>query len=85
MSALPTYRTGPQGPATHVFAVTPDDSADLPVMPKAIRAAGTGTITLRAFDSTVDVAHPVIAGERIDAVIRAVRATGTDVDVIGYA
>ena len=83
--ARPDYVGGPSAPADHVFEITPHDTNAVDPVPKAIRAGGTGTITLRALGSSVDVAHPVIAGERIDAHIQFVRATGTDVSVIGYA
>lgn len=86
MSDNPTsYPTGLQGAATSIWQIVPDDNADLPKWPKAIRAVGAGTITLRAKDDEADIAHPVLDGERIDGIIRAVRATGTDVTVIGYA
>lgn len=79
------YKGGITSPARHVFRVTPNDDNPLPVAPKAIRAIGAGTIVFRAVDSGADVTHPVFDGERIDAVITHVRATGTNVDLIGYA
>lgn len=85
MSVLSQFRTGPMGPAVHCFTITPHDTNPLPVVPKAIRAGGAGTITLRALDSATDVAHPVADGEVIPVVATHIRATGTDVSVIGYA
>lgn len=82
---MTSYPTGLSGPATHVFDVAPNNDDPLPITPKAIRAAGAGTITFKARDSENDVAHPVADGEVIFAIITHVRATGTDVDVIGYA
>lgn len=79
------YVGGSSAPAQHVFVVVPDDDDPLPVMPKAIRAGGDGTIVLRAIGSGADVAHPVRNGEVIPAIVSHIRATGTDVSVIGYA
>lgn len=75
----------PSAPARRCFIVTPDDSSALPFVTKAIRAGGDGTITFRTADSEVDVTHPVHNGERIDVQASHVRATGTNVPVIGYA
>lgn len=82
---MTSYVGGSTAPAQHIFVVPQHDSNALDPMPKAIRAVGAGTITLRAKGSTADVAHPVYDGERIDAIISHVRDTGTDVTVIGYA
>ena len=79
------YVGGASAPAQHVFAIVPNDNDPLPVRPKAIRAGGDGTITLRAIGSGADVAHPVRDGEVIPAIISHIRATGTNVPVIGYA
>jgi hypothetical protein len=84
--SLSNFRTGPMGPAVHVYVITPHETDPLPAPVKGIRAGAAGTITFRALDSTDDVAHPVVAGEIIPAVITHVRLTGTDAGVlIGYA
>lgn len=74
-------------PARRCFVITPNDVEPLPFVTKSIRADGDGVITLRAIDSEVDVAHPVISGERIDVRISHVRAAGTSGQtiIIGYA
>lgn len=74
-------------PARRCFAITPNDVVPLATLPKAIRAPSDGVITLRAVDSSVDVAHPVLAGERVDVRAQFVRATGTTVvgAIVGYA
>jgi hypothetical protein len=71
-------------PARRCFAITPHDTNELPFITKGLRAGADGTITFRAVDSEADVAHPVLKGERIDVRVTHVRATGTDVSVIGY-
>lgn len=81
---LGNAQDAPWSPARECFVITPDDNVAVDPLPKAIRAGGAGTITLRAIGSTVDVAHPVLDGEVIPVHVEYVRATGTDVDVIGY-
>jgi len=80
-----SFADGASSPARQCFVIAPSDTDKLPLLTKAIRAGGEGTITFRAVDSDQDVAHPVFDGERIDVRVDYVRATGTDVDVIGYA
>jgi hypothetical protein len=72
-------------PARQIFTIAPSDSAEIVPLPKAVRAVGAGTIMLQAVDSSIDVAHPVYDGEVIEGRIRFIRATGTNVAVIGYA
>lgn len=72
-------------PARRCFTITPHDTNEVAIVTKAIRSGGDGTVTLRAVDSDADVAHPVRNGERIDVRVRFVRATGTNVSLIGYA
>ena len=73
------------GPARVVFDVVPHNTEALPYLACSLRAGGDGTITLRTIGASVDVAHPVKDGEHIDAFVTHVRATGTNVPVIGYA
>ena len=74
-------------PARRCFAITPNDVVLLATLPKAIRAPSDGIITLRAVDSTQDVAHPVLEGERLDVRAQFIRATGTTVagTIVGCA
>jgi hypothetical protein len=77
----------PGDPAKRIFEITPDDDAELPIATKAIRAGMDGTIRLQAVASDDPVDHPVLEGERIDAVVSKVFETGTTpgMTVIGYA
>lgn len=70
------HTTGPEAPATRHFAITPNDAADLPSTPRAIRANVAGDVVLRDASGT-DVTYTVAAGELL--LFRAVRvlATGT--------
>lgn len=82
---FPPSSDSPIAPARRCFAVTPHDTNSLPFVTKALRAGGNGTIMLRPMDGDADVSHPVKDGERIDVRVTHVRATGTNVTVIGYA
>lgn len=86
MSALSNFRTGPMGPATHIFAITPHDTNALPATCKAIRADAAGAVTFRTIDSAANVTLTLAAGEYVSAIITHVRDTGTDAIVIhGFA
>ena len=61
-----SFGDNPSGPARRCFVVTPHNSNALPYVTKAIRADGNGTITFRPVGQSEDIAHPVLAGERID-------------------
>lgn len=76
--SIPSYPTGPMGPATHVWAITPDDEDALSPIPKAIRADSAGAITFRVKDSAADVTMNFAAGEVFVGFVTHVRDTGTD-------
>lgn len=82
-----SYTDTAWSPARECFAITPHDSNALAEVPKAIRAPSAGVITLRAVDSSADVAHPVLEGEVLQVRVAYVRATGTTVTgtIVGYA
>lgn len=84
--SIPHFPTGPMGPATHVFAITPHDSNALPSPCKAIRANTAGNVVFRAIDSAADVTMAVAVGELLPPVIVThVRATGTTASLHGFA
>lgn len=83
--SIPTFPTGLTGPATHAFAITPDDVDAQPDM-KALRADAAGAVTLRMKDSPADVTLNLAAGEYVIGLITHVRDTGTDaVALHGFA
>lgn len=83
--SIPSFPTGLQGPATHVFAVTPHDTNPLASNCKALRANTSGTVTFRAQDSAADVTLNVFAGELLPPVlVTHVRATGTTATLHGF-
>ena len=73
-------------PARQAFAVTPSDSAELPILPKALIVGGGGALVLRAVDSAVDVTVTVLAGQMLPIRAQFVRATGTSAsNIVGLA
>lgn len=82
-----SFEDSPSAPARRCFVITAHDSNALPHVTKAIRADGNGVITFRPVGQAQDVAHPVLAGERIDVRASHVRLTGTtgQTVLIGYA
>ena len=69
-------------PARRAFAITPDDAAELPFLPKALLVGGAGVVVLRAVDSAADVTIPVAAGQILPIRAQFVRATGTTANPI---
>lgn len=73
-------------PARRAFAVAPNDTAELALLPKALMVGGGGTIVLRAVDSAADVTVTVVAGQIVPIRASYVRATGTTATgIVGLA
>lgn len=74
-------------PARSAFPITPHDTEELAVLPRAIYAGTGGTIVLRAVESTADVVFKSLAaGQILDVRAQYVRATGTTAaDLVGLA
>jgi hypothetical protein len=74
-------------PAREAFAITPDNTAALVRLPKAIRVGTGGDLVLRAIDSVADVTlKNCLAGEVIAVRAQFVRANGTTAsDLVGFA
>lgn len=74
-------------PARNAFAITPDDVAALPALPKAIYVGSGGSIVLRPVDGTQDVTFfGVASGSILDIRAKFIRATGTTASfMIGFA
>ena len=65
-------------PARQAFTITPHDSDELALLPRAIYVGTGGVLVLRAVDSAADVTlKNLAAGQVIDIRARFVRATGT--------
>jgi hypothetical protein len=63
-------------PAMGVFAVTPNDSTDLAIFTRAIRANVAGTIKITGYDK-VDTTCNFLAGETRPIRARRIWSTGT--------
>ncbi|WEK48508.1 MAG: hypothetical protein P0Y66_11765 [Candidatus Kaistia colombiensis] len=75
--------SGLSGPATRHFAISPSDSADLAIRPRALLFQTDGNAVLRD-ESGTDITYGRYAGDVLP--IRAVRvlATGTTATLIGW-
>jgi len=75
--------SGLSGPATRHFSISPSDSADLVVRPRALAFQTDGNAVLRD-EGGVDITYSRYAGDVLP--IRAVRvlATGTTATLIGW-
>lgn len=70
------HQPGLESPATHVFAIIPDDGTDLAATTRAINVAAAGTVRLTtAAGDTADVF--VAAGIPFPVRARRIHATGT--------
>lgn len=78
-----SYNPRLSSPAGRHFAITPSDSVDLAIRPRALKVLAQGNVVVRD-DGGVDITYPVVAGEILP--IRAVRvlATGTTATVVGW-
>lgn len=74
--AFDTRMRSPRDPAISVFAITPDDAADLPQVTTALNVATPGTVRVTTVDgSTADLTvHP---GQAFPVRVRRVWQTGT--------
>lgn len=69
-------------PARRAFAVSPSDTVELPMLPKALLVGGAGALVLRPVDSAADVTITVAAGQIVPIRAQFVRATGTTATAI---
>lgn len=84
MDEFATFTKGLTSPATTHFIILPDDTADLPILPRVIYCEAEGTVMIR--DSKgVDLPYTMVAGDRL--AFRGVRvlATGTTGTFYGWS
>lgn len=74
-------------PAKAAFAITPDDSVELPMVAKAIYVGTGGDLVLRAVDSEADATFVNLPdGTILPVRVRAVRASGsTAANIVGLS
>ena len=78
------FLTGKESPADKHFVITPNDSVDLAILPRALRIGTAGDVVVTDIDGD-DVTYTCVAGELL--LFRAVRikATGTTATgIIGW-
>ncbi|MDJ0979373.1 MAG: hypothetical protein QNI87_12675 [Erythrobacter sp.] len=70
-------------PSEEAFAIVPNDTETLPVVPKFLYVGGAGDVVLRSMNSEVDVIFKnVPAGAHLFVRASHVRATGTTASAI---
>jgi hypothetical protein len=69
-------------PASRIHLITPNDDANLPVIPRALRVLTGGNLAIRDAAGT-EVVIPVLECEFIPIRVVRVLATGTTATVIG--
>lgn len=68
--------TGRESPGMRHFTITPNNSVDIPIRPRAIRAGGDGNIAIRDEVGT-DITYAVVAGDILPFSPVRILATGT--------
>ena len=81
MDEFASFTKGLTSPATMHFMISPDDTADLPVLPRVIYCQSEGTIVVRDAEG-VDLPYTMASGDRID--FRGVRVLSTGTTGIYY-
>jgi hypothetical protein len=83
MTVMPTdafesFADDTSGPSLAPYSVSPNDSVELPVVPKGIYIGTGGDVTLRGIDGTADVTYRNLPDASYIAVrAQFIRATGT--------
>ena len=72
-----THSAGLSSPADYQFAVTPNDSADLPNVPRGLYVGGAGDIAMHDKDGTAATWAGLPAGSIIPFRPRRILSTGT--------
>lgn len=75
---------GLNSPATKHFAIMPDDTGDLPRLPRVIYCQSGGTITIRD-EQGITLPYTMQAGERLDFRGVRVMSTGTTGTYYGWS
>ena len=72
------YHGGLESPAERAFAITPNDSADLSVFPRAIYVGGGGAVKVTTLGGDTVTFSGVLAGTVLPVRAARVFSTGTD-------
>lgn len=76
MAASDASGSGFGQPATHAFAVTPDDNSELPIIVRCLYVGGTGTIKVKMLSNDI-VTFVAAAGGYHPIRVKQVFSTGT--------
>lgn len=71
------HATGLDSPASHGFAVSPSDGADLPDVTRAIYVGGSGAVAATLASGAEITLAGIAAGTVLPLRIRRIKATGT--------
>lgn len=78
-----SYKAGLESPATRHFAITPSDSEDMAIRPRALYVDAGGTAVITDEDG-IDVAYTLIAGVTFPFRGVRIKATGTTATLVGW-
>ena len=71
------YHGGLESPAERAFAITPNDSADLSVFPRAIYVGGAGNVKVTTLGGDTVTLNGAVAGSILPVRVVRVFSTGT--------
>jgi len=77
------HARGLDSPATRHVAITPSDSADLPVRPRVIYCHAAGNVLIRD-EMGVNLTYTLVQGQILPVSATRVLATGTTATVYGW-
>ena len=73
-----THQQGFSSPGRRAFSITPDDNADLALLPRGLWVGGAGDISVILIDDTAAVTFVgILAGSLLPIRAQRVRSTGT--------
>lgn len=78
-----SYSQGMTSPAVRHYEITPSDSEELPIRPRALYCTVAGDAVIRDELGT-DVTYPLSAGEVLPIRATQVLATGTTASLVGW-
>jgi hypothetical protein len=84
MDEFATFTKGLTSPATKHFAIIPDDTSDLPMIPRVIYCQEEGVVLIRDSEG-VTLPYTMAVGDRIDFRGVRVMATGTTGTYYGWS
>lgn len=85
MDRFSTYSAGLDSPASHAFAITPDDDADLDVSTRAIYCGGDGDLAVITTEGDSVTFVGVATGAVIPVRVRRVLEASTATNLVGLA